>query len=194
VLDIHKKEQSMKTLKYLSALLFVLLTFTAVSVAEDSAREIDRDSNGALSVFYNEVKGGKKYLENAKGYVVFPDVKEAGFFVGGKYGEGALRVNGVTKGYYSITSASMGFQAGMQTYSLIIAFTSESALNRFINDDDWETDLDMNIAMADWNNDEELDDVDFGSNMVGFVFDSTGMMGNFTLEGTRFERITPDLD
>jgi len=42
--------------------------------------------------------------------------------------------------------------------------------------------------------DEELDDIDFGSNMVGFVFDSKGMMGNFTMEGTRFERITPDLD
>jgi lipid-binding SYLF domain-containing protein len=184
----------MKTFRYVSSLFLVLFIFTGFTMAEDSAREIDRDSNGALSVFYNEVKGGKRYLENAKGYVVFPDVKEAGFFVGGKYGEGALRVNGVTKGYYSITAASMGFQAGMQTYSLIIAFTSDSALYRFINDDDWETDLDMNIAMADWNNDEELDDVDFGSNMVGFVFDSTGMMGNFTLEGTRFERITPDLD
>jgi hypothetical protein len=30
--------------------------------------------------------------------------------------------------------------------------------------------------------------------MVGFVFDSKGMMGNFSFEGTRFERITPDLD
>jgi len=83
----------------------------------------------------------------------------------------------------------------MQTYSLIIAFTSDAALQKFMNDDDWETDMDFNIAMAEWNNDEELDDVDFGSSMVGFVFDSTGMMGNLlTMEGTRFERITPDID
>jgi len=184
----------MKTLKYISTLLLVLFAFTNLAVAEDTAREIDSDSNGALSVFYHEVNGGQKYLEKAAGYVIFSDVKEAGFFFGGKYGEGALRVAGKTKGYYSITAASMGFQAGMQTYSLIIAFTSEGALQKFMHDDDWETDVDMNIAMADWNNDEELDDIDFGSNMVGFVFDSTGMMGNFTMEGTRFERITPDLD
>jgi len=184
----------MKTLKYMLQLLLVLLTLTSLTLADDSAREIDRDANGALSVFYNEVNGGKKYLEKAKGYVVFSDVKEAGFFVGGKYGEGALRIDGVTKGYYSITAASMGFQAGVQTYSLIIAFTSDKALNKFIKDDDWETDMDFNIAMADFSNDEELDDIDFGSNMVGFVFDSTGMMGNFTMEGTRFERITPDFD
>lgn len=184
----------MKILKYVSQLLLVLFTLTNLALAEDTTREIDSDVNGALSVFYSEVNGGKNYLNKAKGYVVFPDVKEVGFFMGGKYGEGALRIGDVTKGYYSITSASMGFQMGFQTYSLIIAFTSDAALKKFMNDDDWETDIDFNIAIADWNNDEELDDIDFGSNMVGFIFDSTGMMGNFSMEGTRFERITPDLD
>lgn len=184
----------MKMFQTITHLLLVLAALTNLTFAEDTAKEIDHDTNGALSVFYSEVHGGKEYLEKAAGYVVFPDVKEAGFFIGGKYGEGALRVNGVTKGYYSIAAASVGFQAGAQKYSLIIAFTSEEALKKFMNDDDWDTDMDFNIAMADWNNDEELDDIDFGSNMVGFVFDSKGMMGNFTMEGTRFERITPDLD
>ncbi len=184
----------MKIFKYVAQLLLVLLTLTNLTFAEDTAREIDSDTNGALSVFFNEVKGGQKYLDKVKGYVVFSDVKEAGFFIGGKYGEGALRINGVTKSYHSITSASLGFQAGMQTYSLLIAFTSDAALERFMSDDDWETDMDFNVAMADFNNDEELDDIDFGSHMVGFVFDSTGMMGNFTMEGTRFEKISPDLN
>ena len=184
----------MKTFKYVTQLLLVLFAFTNLTHAEDSAREIDSDANGALSEFYSDVSGGKKYLEKAKGYVVFPDVKEAGFFFGGKYGEGALRVTGKTIGYYSITSASVGMQMGVQKYSLIIAFTSDAALKKFMNDDDWNTDMDFNIVMVNWNNDEELDDIDFGSDMVGFLFDSTGMMGNFTMEGTRFERITPDLD
>lgn len=183
----------MRTFKYVSQLLLVLFALTNLTFAEDTAREIDSDTNGALSVFYSEVTGSKTYLEKAKGYVVFSDVKEAGFIMGGKYGEGALRINGETKGYYSIASASLGFQLGMQKYSLIIVLTSDAALKKFMTDDDWETDLDMNIAMADWNNDEELDDIDFGSNMVGFVFDSTGMMGNFTFEGTKFDKITPDL-
>ena len=184
----------MKLLKTIPLLLAILLAFTTISMAEDTAQEIDNDANEALMVFYKEVNGGKKFLDNAKGYVVFPDVKEAGFFIGGKYGEGALRVNGVTKGYYSITSASMGMQMGAQQYSLIIALTTDEALNTFMRDDDWETELDVNIAVAEYNAEEEADDVDFGSNMVGFVFDSKGMMGNFSFEGTRFERITPDLD
>ena len=184
----------MKLLKTISLLLAMLLAFTTISMAEDTAEEIDNDANEALIVFYKEVNGGKKYLDNAKGYVVFPDVKEAGFFIGGKYGEGALRVNGVTKGYYSITSASMGFQMGAQQYSLIIAFTTDEALRTFMRDDDWETELDVNIALVEYNAEEEADDVDFGSNMVGFVFDSEGAMGNFSFEGTRFESISPDID
>ena len=182
----------MKTFKYVSRLLLVLLAFNTLTMAEDSAREIDSDANGTLSQFYHEVAGSKQFLENAKGYVVFPDVNEAGFFFGGKYGEGALRINGVTKGYYSITSASVGFQMGLQNYALVIAFTSDKALKRFTTNDDWETEIDVNMAIAEWNAEEELDDIDFGTDMVGFLFDSKGMMGNFSFEGTSFEVIHPD--
>ena len=95
----------MKLLKTISLVLAMLLALTMNSMALDNtAEEIDNDSNEEILVFYKEVKGGKKFLDNAKGYVVFPEVTEGGFFLGGKYGEGALRVNGVTEGYYSITS------------------------------------------------------------------------------------------
>ena len=85
-------------------------------------------------------------------------------------------------------------QIGSQQYSLIISFTTDQAINTFMRDDDWETEIDVNIALAEYNAEEEADDFDFGSNMVGFVFDSKGMMGNFSFEGTRFERITQDID
>ena len=183
----------MKLLKSIPLLLIMLIAFTTTSMATvDTAREIDNDTDKSLIEFYKEVNGAKKFLDNAKGYVVFPKVREAGFFVGGKYGEGALRVNGVTKGYYSITSLSAGMQMGAQEYSLIIAFTSDKALETFMRDDDWESEMDVNIAVADYNAEEEADDVDFGSNMVGFVFDSKGLMGNFSFEGTKFEKISPD--
>jgi len=178
-------------MKTISKLLMMLLALSTLSIAGDSAREIDRDANGALSQFYHEVKGSESYLKNAKAYLVFPDVNEGGFFFGGKYGEGVLRIGGKSKAFYSITGLSAGFQAGMQNYALVIAITSDAALNKILVDDDWETEVDVNIAMAEWNSDEELDDVDFGSDLVGFIFDSTGMMGSFSFEGTKFERIHP---
>jgi len=169
----------------------LLLALTTLSMAEDSKRKINRDADKTLTKFYKEVSGSKRYLERAKGYVVFTDVKEAGFFIGGRYGEGVLRVGGVSKAYYSITSASVGMQMGAQQYSLVIAFTTNAALNKFITDDDWDTDIDVNMAVIDWNAEEEADDVDFGTGAIGFILDSKGMMGNFTFEGTEFDRITP---
>ena len=182
----------MKTFKNSLQLLTLFLTLSTFSMAGDTAREIEADANEALAEFFSEVHGSQKFLASAKGYVVFPDVKEAGFFFGGKYAEGVLRVGNDSKSYHSITSASMGLQMGVKQYSLIIVFTSDAALKKFSTDDDWETDMNFNIAMAKWNIEEELDEIDFGSNMIGFVFDSTGFMGNFTFEGTQFEKIYPD--
>ena len=180
----------MKKFKLLPALLVVLMAFTSFSMAK-SAEELDRDANEAINKFIADNKGGDAFLVKAKAFLVFPDIKEAGMFIGGKYGEGVLRVQRTTKAYYSIKSASVGMQMGVQQYSMIIAFTSEAALNKFLLDDDWSTDVDGKIAVAEWNSKEELDDIDFDDDMVAFVFDSKGMMGSLTLEGTKFKRIKP---
>ena len=51
--------------------------------------------------------------------------------IGGEYGEGALRIRGRTDGYYNIISASIGFQLGVQTRSVIIMFMTPEALDSF---------------------------------------------------------------
>lgn len=77
-------------------------------------------------------------------------------------------------------------------HHMVIAFTSDAALNKFLLDDDeWETDVDGKITIAEWNSKEELEDTDFEDDMVAFIFDAKGMLGSFTMEGTRFKRINP---
>ena len=181
----------MKKYNFLALLLVILLSLTSTTMAK-SAESIDKDANEAINKFIAENKGGDAFLVKAKAFLVFPDIKEAGMFIGGKYGEGVLRVQRTTKAYYSIKSASVGMQMGAQQYAMIIAFISDAALNKFLLDDDWKTDVDGKIAIAEWNSKEELDDIDFDDDMVAFVFDSKGMMGSFTMEGTKFERIKPD--
>jgi len=185
----------MKHLNRIATLLLALVAFATFSVA-DSAREIDVDANEALATFYHEVPGGKKLLEKAKAYVIFPDVNEASFFFGGQYGEGALRVDGQTKSYHSITALSAGLQMGFQSYSLVIVFTSDEALKNFIlDDDDWETDFANKFVLAEWTTeDDDVDKVDFGASYVGFAYDATGMIGKLSMEGVKFEHINPDDD
>ena len=174
-------------------MLILLLGFSSVGYAK-SSQDIEADANKALQQFYHDVPGGKKFLEKAKAYVVFPDVNEAVFFFGGKYGEGALRIGGKTKSYHSITSLSIGLQMGVENYSLVIAFTSDEALKNFILDDDeGESDFSSKIVMTNWTtNDDDVDEVDYGTSTVGFAYDSTGMLGKLSMEGTKFEHINPD--
>ena len=181
----------MKTMKYKALLLAMLVGLSTFSMA-DSAKEIDHDSNMAINKFIDEVKGGDAFLVKSKAFLVFPDIKEAGFFIGGKYAEGVLRKGRKTLGYYRMTSASVGLQMGAQEYSMIIAFTSDAALDKFLMDEDeWEANSEMNakIVVAEWNSKEELVDNDYKDSMVAFVFDSKGLMGSYTMEGTKFERI-----
>jgi len=180
----------MKKYQFFPLILALVISLSANTFAK-SAKAIDKDANDAINTFIEENNGGDAFLVKAKAFLVFPDIKEAGFFVGGKYGEGVLRVQRTTKAYYRIKSASVGMQIGVQQYAMIIAFTSDAALNKFLLDDDWKTDVDGKIAMAEWNSKEELDDIDFDTDMVAFVFDSKGMMGSFTMEGTQFKRIKP---
>lgn len=179
--------------KIILTIIVTFITFSSFAFA-NSSREIDVDANEALQKFYHEVPGGEKFLAKSKAYVVFPDINEAGFFFGGKYGEGVLRVAGKSKSYHSITAVSVGMQMGMQNYSLVLVFTSDEALKNFILDnDDWETDFTSKIVMAEWTtNSDDVDKVDYGTATVGFAYDSTGMLGKLSMEGTKFESINPD--
>ncbi len=180
----------MKIFKNVILIVTILLGASTFSIAK-SAKSLDHDANVAINKFIKETKKGDAFLVKAKAFLVFPSIKEAGFFVGGKYGEGVLRVGRTTKGYYSLTAASIGMQMGAQEYSLIIAFTTDAALNKFLlSDEDWDTDIDGKLAIAKWNSEEEID-VDYDDSMVAFVFDSKGFMGSFSMEGVKFERIKP---
>lgn len=79
-----------------------------------TAKEINVRVNAALRQFTSQVKGADEFLKAAKGVLVFPGVIKAGFGIGGAYGDGALRIHGKSVAYYSIASASIGFQFGAQ--------------------------------------------------------------------------------
>ncbi|MFP3803116.1 hypothetical protein SB764_43530, partial [Paraburkholderia sp. SIMBA_027] len=78
-------------------------------------KSIDASVDGTMSRLFTTVTGSRELVSKARGVLVFPSVLQAGFIVGGQYGEGALRVGGGTVGYYSTVSGSLGLQAGAQS-------------------------------------------------------------------------------
>ena len=51
-------------------------------------------------------KARDEYLKAAKGVLVIPGVTKVAFIIGGKYGQGSLRIEDKTAGYYSLASGS----------------------------------------------------------------------------------------
>ena len=69
---------------------------------------------------------------------MFPEITKAGLIVGGQHGNGVLLRDDQPSGHYSISAASLGLQAGVQTFSYVMMFIEEDALNYLDSADGWE--------------------------------------------------------
>ncbi len=166
----------------------IVLLLSSYSMAEPAA-VIDAKVNEAIKSFYKEVKGGEKFLSTVKGYLVFPSVTKAGFVIGGKYGEGALHIDGQTKGYYSIAAGSVGFQLGVQRNSYIVAFVSQAALDNFVKSNGWEAGVDGAVTVAKWGAGKDINSISYENPIYVFVYGAKGLMYNLNIEGTKFTKI-----
>ena len=174
----------------LSLVLLLSLGFALPQkVMSASATEIDIRVDAALKRFKKEVEGGSEFLNKAKGVLVFPKVIKAGIGVGGEYGEGALRIKRKTEAYYSTASASIGFQLGAQSKSLVLVFLSEKALTEFRHSDGWKAGVDGSVAVIKWGAGKDINSIDIKDPIVGFVFGNKGLMYNLTIEGSKFSKI-----
>lgn len=69
-------------------------------------------------------------LDRAYGYIVFPQVGEGAFIVGGARGRGVAFERGRPVGFTTITEGSIGLQAGGQSFSEIVVFEDPGAFQR----------------------------------------------------------------
>jgi len=131
-----------------------------------------------------KIWGGK-----AEGILVFPSVIKAGFGIGGEYGEGALRINDKTVDYYSTAAASIGFQLGVQSKTVILMFMSKKALKKFRDSEGWEVGVDASVALIEVGAGGSLDTTRLKKPILGFIVDQKGLMFNLTLEGSKLTKL-----
>lgn len=173
----------------ITILALFVLSAMPVQALGATAAEIEADVNDALVAFKAEVNGAEVFLDTAAGYLVFPRVIKVGIGIGGETGEGALRVEGETVDYYRTTAGSIGLQLGAQAKSIVIAFMTEESLNKFRNSNGWKVGVDGSVALIDIGAGKTIDSQNIKDPVVGFVFGSTGLMYNLTLEGSRFSKL-----
>jgi lipid-binding SYLF domain-containing protein len=152
-------------------------------------REINSAIDTTLSRLYQAAPGSQQLVARAKGVLVFPGVTSVSFVVGAEHGEGALRVNGETTGYYSVTGGSVGWQAGAQSKAVVLLFLTPDALAKFRASDGWTVGADANIAVAKLGANGSVDTLSAQQPVVQFVLNNLGLTAGVSLQGSKITRI-----
>ena len=150
---------------------------------------IDADVDATLARLYSTVHGSRELVGNARGVLVFPSVISAGFWVGGQYGQGSLRVGSQTSGYYSIAAASFGLQIGAQSKAIVMLFMTQEALDKFTHSQGWAAGVDATVAVVRVGANGNVDTSTATGPVEAFVLTNAGLMAGVSLEGSKISRL-----
>lgn len=156
-----------------------------------TAAELARDANASLQQLYASVPAAKTLGATAKAVLVFPKVTKAGLGVGGQYGEGALLQNGKAVAYYSTAGASIGIQAGAQTYSYALFFMNAGALSQLDKADGFEVGVGPTVVLIDEGKAKTMTTTTAKDDIYAFIFGQKGLMAGLGVQGNKVTKITP---
>jgi lipid-binding SYLF domain-containing protein len=152
-------------------------------------QEINSGVDAALSRMYAQVPGSRELVSRARGVLVFPKVLQAGFVVGGEFGEGALRTGGTTQGYYNLVSGSFGLQAGAQSKTVVFLFMTDDALKAFRQRQGWSVGGDASVALLKMGANGAVDTTTATKPVEVIVMTNAGLMGDLSLQGMKISPI-----
>lgn len=159
---------------------------TASPVAE--RREIDAQVDATLSKLYETSPGSRELVQRASGVLVFPRVIRVALGIGGAHGDGALRSEGRTLGYYTVNAASIGLQAGAQSQAAVYLFMTPDALQHFRASNGWTAGVDASVAVATVGANGRIDTANVNQPVIAFVMTNAGLAAGVSLEGAK---VTP---
>jgi len=173
-----------------AALIGVAFSMAAAGTAlADTKAELDVGVHETLKAFDALNSQNRPLRHSAAGTLVFPRVTKGGAGIAGEYGEGVLRIDGKTIGYYSISSASVGLTLGAAKRSEVIVFTTQDSLNQFTSSKGWSIGADTGVAMIHGGGGANYDTETLKKPVVGFVFGQKGLIGDLSLEGSKIDKI-----
>ena len=153
-----------------------------------SRASMETSVNETLSRLYSTVPGTREMVSKAAGVLVFPAVVGGSFVVGAEHGRGALRVGGQTVAYYSTTGASIGFQAGGQSRSVIYVFNTQDALQKFRASNGWTAGADATVAVGTVGANGRVDTKTLQQPITSFTLTNVGLEAGVSVGGGK---ITP---
>ncbi len=156
--------------------------------ADARRTELDAKADAALARLYAENPGAETLGSGASGILIFPNIIKAGLGVGAETGDGVLRVGDEAVGYYNTSAVSVGLQAGGQSYSQVLMFLDDAALQKFRNSAGFEVGVDGSIAVLSIGETGRIDTTNIKAPIVAFNFGESGLMAAANIEGSKYTK------
>jgi lipid-binding SYLF domain-containing protein len=162
----------------------------ANGIGGGGSQRLDARVDATRDFLFGRYPGTRDLAQKSFGVLYMPLITEAGFGIGGAYGQGALRINDVTVDYYSTTRATIGFQIGAQQYAHALFFMTEAALGDFRRSHGWAAGADVRYATPDQGASLGKETTELAP-VVALVFGQSGLIAGATLAGAKYTRIIP---
>jgi lipid-binding SYLF domain-containing protein len=163
----------------------VLSLSTAPAVFADDKEAIDANAQRALTWLKESDRKSAKLLDQAAGVLIFPDIVEMGFGVGGEFGEGLLLVDGEAVDYYATAGETYGMAPESEYKAEVIFFMTESALDDFRKNQSWKVGRHADVPVAA----SASDALASRGDLVGMVLSEDGPVTHLVFDGDRITLI-----
>jgi lipid-binding SYLF domain-containing protein len=163
----------------------------SLAATGSGAAQIDRDADAALAKLYAESPKARELADRSRAMLIFPKVVKAGFMVGAHSGNGVLRVNGKSERYYNTSAGSFGFQAGIQSYSYVLFFVSQSSLDYLERSKGWQIGSGPSVVVIDQGMARTFTTTTLTQDVYAMIFGQKGLMAGMGLEGSKITPIEP---
>jgi lipid-binding SYLF domain-containing protein len=146
--------------------------------------QLEQDAAVAREAMLSKDPALRLLLDQAAGYIVFPEVKEGGFIVGGAGAQGVVFEGGRPTGYASLSRTSVGAEIGGQKYAELVIVRDKFMLDKMRSGDtDFGGQASAVILRAG-----AATATNFGANGLAVVRDPIGgAMVNASLTGQRIK-------
>ena len=132
-----KRNHRFSPLALLPLMMVALIGIGGCSTApkQEDTKVFVSEARAATMWFERNVSGLSEQIDNSAGYIVFPAVGQWGILIGGgTYGRGMLnRPNDSQIGWAAINTGSIGLQAGVQGFKMLIVLQDAATVRRFMD-------------------------------------------------------------
>lgn len=177
----------------LAALALVGCSTTGTTEGKGSApstrAELESQSTAALSRLYSAMPGTRELVGKSTGVLVCPAVIGGSFVIGAEYGQCVLRAKGTTQGFYRLSGASVGWQAGGQSKAVIYVFTTNDAYKNFVDSNGVSFGAGVNVAVGRAGVNGSVDTSTATAPVSAFVLNNAGLEAGASLQGTKITKI-----